>query len=119
MVGKYKVITLCGSTRFKDAFMGEAFDPIKVSISQFHGIEINDFAETLAKTALWIAESQMMKATEEIVDMHLEFLPLKTNANIIKGNALRLNWAEVVSPDKLKYIMGNNWSPNYLSGEAA
>ena len=87
--------------------MGDALDPIKVSISQFHGIEINDFAETVAKTALWIAESQMMKATEVIVDMNLEFLPLKTNANIFKGNALRMDWADVVSPDKLDYIMGN------------
>jgi len=87
--------------------MGDALDPIKVSISQFHGIEINDFAETVAKTALWIAESQMMKATEEIVEMNLDFLPLKTNANIVEGNALRVNWEDIVSPDTLNYIMGN------------
>lgn len=86
--------------------MGVA-DPIKVSISQFYGIEINDFAVTVAKTALWIAESQMMKETEEIVLMNLDFLPLKTNANIIEGNALRLDWEEIVPKQKLNYIMGN------------
>ena len=82
-------------------------DLIKVSIGQFYGIEINDFAVTVAKTALWIAESQMMKETEEIVNMTLDFLPLKSYANIIEGNALRLDWESVVSKDKLNYIMGN------------
>ena len=52
------------------------FNPIKVSISQFYGIEINDFAVTVAKTALWIAESQMMKETENILHLNLDFLPL-------------------------------------------
>ena len=88
------------------AFM-DAINPIKVSISQFYGIEINDFAVTVAKTALWIAESQMMKETEEILLMNLDFLPLKTNANIVEGNALRMDWEEVVPKDKLNYIMGN------------
>ena len=81
--------------------------PIMVSIQQFYGIEINDFAATVAKTALWIAESQMMKQTEDIVHMNLDFLPLKSYVNIVEGNALRLDWAEVVPKDKLDYIMGN------------
>ena len=80
---------------------------IKVSISQFYGIEINDFAVTVAKTALWIAESQMMKATEEIVKQNLNFLPLKSYANIVEGNALTLDWDSVVPKEKLNYIMGN------------
>ncbi|MCD7920430.1 MAG: N-6 DNA methylase [Clostridiales bacterium] len=82
-------------------------NPIQVSLSQFYGIEINDFAVTVAKTALWIAESQMMKETEEIVLMHLPFLPLKSYTNIVEGNALRLNWEDVVPKGKLSYIMGN------------
>lgn len=82
-------------------------NPIEVSIAQFYGIEINDFAVTVAKTALWIAESQMMKETEAIVLMHLDFLPLKTNASIVEGNALRLDWESVVPKGKLSYIMGN------------
>ena len=80
---------------------------IQVSIGQFYGIEINDFAVTVAKTALWIAESQMMKETEDVVHMSLDFLPLKSYANITEGNALRLDWESVVSKEKLNYIMGN------------
>ena len=82
-------------------------DPIQVSISQFYGIEINDFAVTVAKTALWIAESQMMKETENVVHMSLDFLPLKTNAHIVEGNALQMDWEDVVSKMQLNYIMGN------------
>lgn len=88
-------------------------NPIKVSISQFYGIEINDFAVTVAKTALWIAESQMMKETEEVVHMALDFLPLKTNAYIVEGNALRLDWERVVPKHELDYIMGN---PPFVGG---
>lgn len=82
-------------------------NPIKVSIGQFYGIEINDFAVTVAKTALWIAESQMMKETEDVVHMTLDFLPLKSYANIVEGNALRQDWESVVPKHKLNYIMGN------------
>lgn len=81
--------------------------PIKVEIKQFYGIEINDFAVTVAKTALWIAESQMMRETEEIMRMNLDFLPLKSYANITEGNALRIDWESVVPKEKLNYIMGN------------
>lgn len=86
---------------------GDQFNPIKVSIGQFYGIEINDFAVTVAKTALWIAESQMMKETEDIVHMNLDFLPLKSYANIVEGNALRTDWESVVPKHELNYIMGN------------
>lgn len=87
--------------------LGEAINPIRVSISQFYGIEINDFAVTVAKTALWIAESQMMKETEDIVHMSLDFLPLKSYANITEGNALRIDWESIVPKKELNYIMGN------------
>ena len=90
------------------------FNPIQVSIGQFYGIEINDFAVTVAKTALWIAESQMMKETEEIVRMHLDFLPLTSYANIVEGNALRIDWESVVPKNKLNYIMGN---PPFVGGK--
>ncbi len=76
-------------------------NPIQVSIGQFYGIEINDFAVTVAKTALWIAESQMMKETEDVVHMALDFLPLKSYANITEANALREDWP------RTDYIMGN------------
>ena len=89
------------------------YDLIKVSIRQFYGIEINDFAVTVAKTALWIAESQMLKETEEIAHTSLDFLPLKSYANIVEGNALRLNWEDIVPKNKLSYIMGN---PPFVGG---
>lgn len=88
-------------------FGTEGWNPIQVSISQFYGVEINDFAVTVAKTALWIAESQMMKETEDVVHMSLDFLPLKTYANITEGNALRIDWENVVPKFSLNYIMGN------------
>lgn len=80
-------------------------NPIKVSINQFYGIEINDFAVTVATTALWISESQMMAETERIVHHDIDFLPLKSYANIHEGNALHTDWHEVCpNPD---YIIGN------------
>ncbi len=91
----------------EDQIMLDMGDVIKVGIGQFYGIEINDFAVTVARTALWIAESQMMKETEEVVHMSLNFLPLKSYANIVEGNALRIDWETVVPKDKLNYIMGN------------
>ena len=91
----------------KDGQITFLTDIIKVSIGQFYGIEINDFAVTVAKTALWIAESQMMKETEEIVHTSLDFFPLKSYANIVEGNALRIDWESVVPKADLNYIMGN------------
>ena len=85
----------------------EEDSPIQVSIHQFYGIEINDFAVSVAQTALWIAESQTMKETEDIVHQSLDFFPLKTYKGITEGNALRTNWVKVVPVDKLSYIMGN------------
>ena len=90
-----------------DRVIGEMADPIKVSINQFYGIDINDFACSVTQTALWIAESQMMAATDEIVGFNLDPLPLKTYTNIHEGNALRMDWNEVVAPEELDYIMGN------------
>jgi len=80
---------------------------IQVSINQFYGIEINDFACSVAQTALWIAESQMLQETNKIVGSSLDPLPLKTYTNIHEGNALRTDWNEVVPASELNYIMGN------------
>ena len=91
----------------KDGHAWLTVNPIRVSIQQFFGIEINDFAVSVAKTALWIAESQMMKATEEIVHSELDFLPLKSYVNIVEGNALQMEWESVVPQNRLNYIMGN------------
>ena len=87
--------------------MGVFLNPIKVSIQQFYGIEINDFAVTVATTALWISESQMLTETMKIVKQEIEFLPLKSYTNIHEGNALRTDWESIVPKDHLNYIIGN------------
>ena len=89
-------------------FLGfEEVNPIKVSISQFYGIEINDFAVTVATTALWISEAQMLRETEVIIKHDIDFLPLKSYSNIVEGNALRIDWKDVVPVERLSYIIGN------------
>ena len=85
--------------------LGELVNPIKVSIKNFYGIEINDFAVAVAQTALWIAELQMMIETREIIHRDLDFLPLKSYSNIHKANALRVDWKSLVP--QVDYIIGN------------
>ena len=87
--------------------IGDFADPIKVNIHQFYGIEINDFAVSVATTALWIAEEQMLQETAKIVSFNIDPLPLKSYHNIHEGNALRLDWSDVIAPERLNYIMGN------------
>ncbi len=89
------------------AVMGDIANPIKVDIHQFYGIEINDFAVSVATTALWIAEQQMLQETAKLVQFNVEPLPLKSYHNIYEGNALRIDWSEVIAPERLNYIMGN------------
>lgn len=87
--------------------MNGDFSPIKVKIEHFYGIEVNDFAVTVAKAALWIAEAQMMKETETIVMKNLEFLPLKSYSHVQQANALTKDWNEIIASDSLSYIIGN------------
>lgn len=87
--------------------LGMEDDLIKVKISQLYGIEINDFAADVARTALWISEAQMMEETKNIVQKDMDFLPLKSNTNIHTGNALRMDWNEVIPAEKLDYIESN------------
>ncbi len=88
-------------------FDGTKLSPIKVSINQFYGIEINDFAVSVAKTALWIAEAQMLEETKHIVYSNIDFFPLKTYTNIVEANALTYDWNELIDKSSLNYIMGN------------
>ena len=92
---------------FNGQIMLDTGNIIKVGINQFYGIEINDFAATVAKTALWIAEHQMIQETQKIVHRDIDFLPLTSYTNITEGNALRIDWKDVIAPEKLNYIMGN------------
>ena len=98
------------SAMSKGMMMLDIADTIKVSIQQFYGIEINDFAVKVAKTALWIAEAQMWTETKKIISSFTnisDFLPLETYDNIVEENALRINWNDVISNNKCSYIMGN------------
>lgn len=91
-----------------DRVIGEMADPIKVGINQFYGIEINDFACAVAQTALWIAESQMMMETDEIVGFNLDPLPLRKYTNICEGNALRMNWSEWEEEEDVTVILADH-----------
>lgn len=88
--------------------MGEFLNPIKVSIQQFYGIEINDFAVTVATTALWISEAQMLAETEKIIHQSIDFLPLKSYTNIREGNALRMDWDVIEIPSDIPTIHAKN-----------
>ena len=96
-----------GNIALDFAFEDASENAVQVSIQQFYGIEVNDFAVAVAKTALWIAESQMFLETQEILSSEAEFLPLSTNGNIREGNALRIAWEEVLPPADHVKIMGN------------
>ena len=104
-------------------FLGfEEVNPIKVSIQQFYGIEINDFAVTVATTALWISEAQMLRETEKIIKRDIEFLPLKSYHNIREGNALRMDWDTwEISPNLLTIYANNTYilpdNEGVLAGE--
>ena len=88
--------------------MGAFVNPIKVSIQQFYGTEINDFAVTVATTALWISEAQMLTETERIIHQDIDFLPLKPYHNIREGNALRMDWDIIEIPSDVPTIHANN-----------
>lgn len=87
--------------------IGTMYNPVKVSINQFYGIEIDNFAAAVARTALWISELQMLKETSEIVHMPLEALPLKSYPNIHEANALRTDWRKIISPNDCTFIISN------------
>ena len=87
--------------------LSEQHSPLKVSLKQFHGIEINDFAVNVAKTAMWIADLQANAEAETVVYSQIEDLPLQDSAHVVHGNALQIDWAEVLDPAECNYIIGN------------
>ena len=91
------------------SFLGfEEVNPVKVGIHQFYGIEINDFAVTVATTALWISEAQMLRETEKIIRRDIDFLPLKSYHNIREGNALRMDWDIIEIKSDIPTIYAKN-----------
>ncbi|WP_419764642.1 MAG: class I SAM-dependent DNA methyltransferase [Arcobacter sp.] len=83
-----------------------------ISLEQFYGIEIDDFAHEVAILSLWLAEHQMNQYFEEQLEGytdHKSIIPLKKSGTIIRGNATRLDW-KVICPISKKdevYIIGN------------
>lgn len=85
-----------------------------VTLDQFYGIEIEDFACDVTRLSLWIAEHQMnVKLHQEIKDAVRPTLPLKKAGDIICGNALRLDWSKILPHEEKDevYLFGN---PPYL-----
>lgn len=83
-------------------------EPVQVSISQMHGIEINGFAVSIARTALWIAEQQSYATTQAMLPgSPIDRLPLRDAGRIVQGNALRMDWNSVLPSNKCSYVMGN------------
>lgn len=80
---------------------------IHVKISQFHGIEIEEWPATIARTAMFLVEHQSNQAVNLAIGYAVPMLPLEDSAQITVGNALRTDWRELVPPTSSTYIMGN------------
>ena len=80
---------------------------VLVSLKNFHGIELEDFACCVARTALWIAEKQADTDTAKVTQRVYQELPLTDYEGIVNANALRINWNDVVSADEVDYVLGN------------
>ena len=80
---------------------------LRVSLGQFYGIEINDFAVTVAQAALWISRLKANGETMMMVDVDSGDFPLDEAANIVHGNALRIDWNEILPAGQCSFIMGN------------
>ena len=92
------------------------FETSKISLNQFYGIELDDFAHEVARLSLWIAEYQMNLEAENEINLKSAFLPLRDAGNITQGNALRLDWNEILphqSDDEI-YLIGN---PPYIGSK--
>ena len=92
------------------------FETSKISLNQFYGIELDDFAHEVARLSLWIAEYQMNLEAENEINLKSAFLPLRDAGNITQGNSLRLDWNEILphqSDDEI-YLIGN---PPYIGAK--
>lgn len=92
--------------------IGQLSQPFSVlKLSQFYGVELDDFAHEVAILSLWLAEHQMNVEFKTEFGEVLPSLPLKSGGNVVCGNALRLNWLDVCEGTGEIYIIGN---PPYL-----
>ena len=102
-----KVLSVLADDQTSLGFDDINASPLKISLDQFFGLEINDFAVSVASTALWIAQLQANREAEMIITRNIEDLPLHDAAHIHQGNALRFDWNDVLSAKKCSYVIGN------------
>lgn len=93
--------------RQNDQLMLDVFQLIGVNVDQFHGIEIEEWPARIAEVALWLTDHQMNLRVSEEFGQYYARLPLKKAPHIVHGNALRLDWRDVVAPHRLSYLLGN------------
>ena len=94
----------------KDLASGQSSDPrllIKCNVDQFYGIEIEEFPAQIAQVALWLTDHQMNLRVQEAFGNRFVRLPLEKSAGIVHGNALRIDWNDVVPAEELSFILGN------------
>jgi hypothetical protein len=80
---------------------------INVDVDQFHGIELEEFPAQIAQVALWLTDHQMNMRVSEEFGSYYARIPLKATPHIVHGNALRLDWTEVLAPQRCSYVLGN------------
>jgi hypothetical protein len=85
----------------------DVFGLVRIDVDQFYGIEIEEFPAQIAQVALWLVDHQMNVRVSEEFGLYFARIPLKTTPHIVNGNALRLDWAEVLPPERCSYVLGN------------
>lgn len=80
---------------------------LQVDVDQFYGIEYDEFPARIAEVALWLMDHQMNQLVSEAFGLYYARLPLRKSATIVHGNALRLDWEDIVPKTELNYILGN------------
>ena len=102
-----KVLSVLADDQTSLGFDDINASPLKISLDQFFGLEINDFAVSVASTALWIAQLQANREAEMIITRNIEDLPLHDAAHIHQGNALLEDWNDVLPASQCSYLIGN------------
>ena len=97
-----RVVHAGPSSRFLDIHQ-----ELQIDVDQFYGIEIEEFPAQIAQVALWLVDHQMNVRVSEEFGLYFARIPLKTTPHIVNGNALRLDWAQVLSPTRCSYLLGN------------
>ena len=110
LVLAYRELRLLEMDVLQSIYQKDAFDLIhlvQVDVDQFYGIEIVEFPVRIAETALWLMDHQMNVLASERFGQYYVRLPLQKSAKIVHGNALRIDWNEVLPKEKCSYILGN------------